>query len=663
MKIIFIALLIGLALPNVFAQNISGVVNTYRKVLWADSATGRAKLSNVSGFAGYNGRKVLLIQMKGATMNGGSSTTDAGFGDVTDIGSAGFYEVATICGFLNDTVVFERKFNNFYDVNGHVQCIIMPSYTNATVIDTVKAAPWDPAADTGGVVALEVTGTLFLTKPIYADGKGFQGGTYTQFGGTCNVNPLAPPTDYYMPFLANGLKTGGRKGEGIADFITGKEYARGKQASGGGGGNNHNGGGAGGGNYGAGGDGGNRVTGALGQCASNGIAKGGVSLSSYGYAVTPAIQNRIFMGGGGGAGHDNDGFGLPGGAGGGIIFIMADRIEGAGAVLADNALLANGEVPGRFLPSPLSFYSNASSSDGAGGGGAGGTIVLLVSNYGGNAIRIQASGGRGGNSEVGNNTQCSGPGGGGGGGVLWYSSPLSGVAVTLAGGAKGITTSGLPACNGQSNNATDGGAGSLRSGFQLAAPRDSSPVCKGLVALQWQTSISGYEKSGINHIQLSIDRAAQVKGCVLQRVGADGFYTDRYSVTGRNTGIYTFTDALAWPATPLYRGKFILLDGTVQYSSVLSLRPAQGSSMPHADVFPNPAANQVSAQIYTPVGGLAGMEIIDVLGKRVWVRKQVLNKGGNIIPIRLEQLPEGSLFFKVTLGNSVIVKPFLRLLK
>lgn len=46
------------------------------------------------------------------------------------------------------------------------------------------------------------------------------------------------------------------KGEGIANYITGKQFARGKQANGGGGGNNHNTGGGGGSLGGDGGQGG-----------------------------------------------------------------------------------------------------------------------------------------------------------------------------------------------------------------------------------------------------------------------------------------------------------------------------------------------------------------------------------------------------------------------
>ena len=101
--------------------------------------------------------------------------------------------------------------------------------------------------------------------------------------------------------------------------------------NGGGGGNNHNAGGGGGGNYGAGGDGGNRVDAPIGNCQSNSPGKGGLALNTFGYNLTPVANNKIFMGGGGGAGHDNGGTGIQGGAGGGIIYISANSIIGNAA--------------------------------------------------------------------------------------------------------------------------------------------------------------------------------------------------------------------------------------------------------------------------------------------------------------------------------------------
>src|SRR6188768_68284 len=102
----------------VFSQtttNINSIINTYHKVL-AISTTA-AKLDNVSGLA--YGNTVLIIQMKGATIN--TTASSASFGDVTSPNDVGNYEVATICSVSNDTVYFFNQVLSTYDVNYKVQ--------------------------------------------------------------------------------------------------------------------------------------------------------------------------------------------------------------------------------------------------------------------------------------------------------------------------------------------------------------------------------------------------------------------------------------------------------------------------------------------------------------------------------------------------------------
>ena len=92
--------------------NISGIRNSYHSVLGVYATTVAAKLDNVSGLA--YGNTVLLIQMKGATIN---TTNNSTFGDTTSLNYAGNYEIATICSVSNDTVYFFNQLLNTYDVN------------------------------------------------------------------------------------------------------------------------------------------------------------------------------------------------------------------------------------------------------------------------------------------------------------------------------------------------------------------------------------------------------------------------------------------------------------------------------------------------------------------------------------------------------------------
>ena len=73
----------------VSAQNISGTINTYTNV--TGIATNVVTVGNAAGFA--VGDKVLLIQMKGATITTGNV---AAFGTITSYGNAGNYEYLTV---------------------------------------------------------------------------------------------------------------------------------------------------------------------------------------------------------------------------------------------------------------------------------------------------------------------------------------------------------------------------------------------------------------------------------------------------------------------------------------------------------------------------------------------------------------------------------------
>ncbi|MBK7343101.1 MAG: hypothetical protein IPJ06_08415 [Saprospiraceae bacterium] len=113
------------------------------------------------------------------------------------------------------------------------------------------------------------------------------------------------------------------------------------------------------------------------------------------------------MGGGGGAGHQNEGVGSAGMAGGGILVIIADHLAGNGHQIESNG--------GNALESGV---------DGAGGGGSGGTIVMDVGSLTG-AVSIHTNGGHGGNNKgVPWMNHCIAPGGGGSGGVLYITKSM-----------------------------------------------------------------------------------------------------------------------------------------------------------------------------------------------------------------------------------------------
>ncbi|HZI12930.1 MAG TPA: Ig-like domain-containing protein [Myxococcus sp.] len=289
---------------------------------------------------------------------------------------------------------------------GATQVVKVPEYTTLTVAPggRIIAEPWDGRR--GGVVALLATGAVNNDGAISASGQGFRGGvTFNGSGDGC----VDPDEDW---------PGGAPKGEGgvlgryfALDVFpwTGLGLFGGRNvANAGGGGICHNSGGGGGGGAGAGGKGGRTWSGD--EPSSRDVGGFGGARMVF----DPA--DRLFFGGGGGTGHANDEANLPGGAGGGIVFIRGASLGGTGVVSADGAAGGN------------------SVNDAASGGGAGGTLYLRFSGSIACGVNsLVARGGEGGDS---NFETSHGTGGGGGGGRVLVQ-PAPGCAPVVTGGQEG----------------------------------------------------------------------------------------------------------------------------------------------------------------------------------------------------------------------------------
>ena len=148
MRVLKIIGLMGLILTgSVFhAQSISGVVNQYVAVTSVNLNS-----VNVSSAQGFSvGDRVLLIQMKGATI---SSTNNASFGQIQNYGNAGNFEFTNIAAINGTTITFVQNLCKTFTVSGLVQLIRVPVYNQATVVGTLTSQPWNGTV--GGVVAIE----------------------------------------------------------------------------------------------------------------------------------------------------------------------------------------------------------------------------------------------------------------------------------------------------------------------------------------------------------------------------------------------------------------------------------------------------------------------------------------------------------------------------
>lgn len=366
---------------------------------------------------------IILMQMQGATI---VEENNNAFGTILDIGSAGKYEKATIQAVRGDTIFLQNSLLNTYLIEGKVQIISYPKYENATITDTLKAKNWD--GETGGILALQAN-ILTLNAPITTTGAGFRGGETRSPESNC-TGGLNNASRF---FYTIGDWRGAYKGEGIREFIVGKELGRGPLANGGGGGNDHNSGGGGGSNITKGGNGGIRPTPIFTlACRGDNPGRAGVALN--------AVSDRIFMGGGGGAGHTNNSTNKDGGNGGGIILLEVNTLVGNNALVA-----ANGGTAATAI------------GDGGSGGGAGGSIVLLAQSISSAPI-VEAKGGNGASVNNNNGETCFGPGGGGSGGYLL--SNTNNITANINGGISGRSTaSRLANCNNTTNDAQDGQTG------------------------------------------------------------------------------------------------------------------------------------------------------------------------------------------------------------
>jgi uncharacterized repeat protein (TIGR01451 family) len=557
---------------------ISGILNTYFPPASTAVTVNAGATSIALGTATATGAStpiaigdlVLIIQMQDATIN---STNTSSYGDGTagtgsgyTSATAGRYEFAIATSAVpiaGGTLTVSAGLTNTYTAaaattNAGVkqfQVVRVPQYSSAT-LGSVQAAPWNGA--TGGVAALDVAGALTLGGgSIDVSGRGFRGGGGLDQNGGTGTNA------YYRQASTSG--DGGTKGEGIAgtpryvynsttgsviDYTTegypNGAFDRGAPGNAGGGGtdgdpsaNDENSGGGGGGNGGAGGLGGNSW--------NSNLVVGGV-----GGATFPGTALLTVMGGGGGSGTANNqtgGYQTSGAAGGGIVIVRAGTVSGSGTINANGATALDIDM------------------DGAGGGGAGGSVIVTVKTGTLSGLTITANGGNGGNAWI--NTagavNAHGPGGGGGGGVVYQS---GGATVSVAGGAHGVTTTGL-----LTYGSASGSSGISSTTASSALPGASSGAqCIPVLTVTKSTSTASVLQGAIATYTITVKNAAGVAAA--QKVN--------------------ISDPLPQPIASGFSfastGAVTLSNGATRATTT---NPAVGDTTPNWGVFTIPASGQV----------------------------------------------------------------------
>jgi len=422
-RLVLCLLLVCSGSASLFSQA-DTIINKYAKVLTRNDY--QITVDNATDFSA--GDYALIIQMKGVSID---TDNTPNYGNLEDIvGTPGQYEFIVINSVVGNTITFLSRIKD-YDPSGFVQIIRVPFFNSAGFNKKLTCKKWDAADGTGGVLALIVGGKLTLVNDIDVSGKGFSGGLASVGAGLC-AGPAGISDTYSFPA---SFDNAGFKGEGIAshyspiavpELLPYPLKGQGRLLSGGGGGNGRFSGGGGGSNRGNGSDGGLQD-----ELLCNDPNIGGNK--GFGITTYPSIDPAnhtagVFMGGGGGSSTYLSGAtATAGGHGGGIVFILADSIDGN-----NKSILASGES----ALTATGIYS------GAGGGGAGGSIVIFSDNYSDNLLNITANGGKGGDVEqsfLSTRPEGGGVGGAGGGGyvALLKKEPLpSNISISKAGGTE-----------------------------------------------------------------------------------------------------------------------------------------------------------------------------------------------------------------------------------
>ncbi len=375
------------------ALNVSAAKTVVNAAVPLRAAAAGGSMALDVGNAGFNVGDLLLI----IAVSGADSWPDAGVIDLTNT-ALGRWELARVSAVMTPQVQLTAPLAQSFAPPG-VQVVRVPEYTQVAITDagSVVAAAWDGGA--GGVVAMFVDGPLIVQGRVSAAGAGFRGGVYRL---SPNISGCVA-SDGTFP-------DGAARGEGLvlASYET-KLSGSNRATTGGGGGLCNDSGGGGGGHGAMGGNGGASYDG-----DRDVGGRGGARL----LASFPA---RLTFGGGGGSGWGNDNAGTNGGSGGGIVWLRAASLSGAGTIEA------NGATANSALAAP---------DDGMGGGGAGGSVLVEIS--GAAACRsIEAGGGDGGNAFNG----PIGPGGGGAGGrARLVASTFGGCEVSTLAGLAGVAT-------------------------------------------------------------------------------------------------------------------------------------------------------------------------------------------------------------------------------
>src|ERR1043165_7768659 len=111
----------------VMAQTpISGVINHYAAVSVINFCGNTVTVNSAAGFS--VGQRVMIIQMKGATIDG---SNNASFGNINSYNGCGNYEINEISLISGTTIEFKYAMMRDYEAGGAIQLVSLEEYNDA----------------------------------------------------------------------------------------------------------------------------------------------------------------------------------------------------------------------------------------------------------------------------------------------------------------------------------------------------------------------------------------------------------------------------------------------------------------------------------------------------------------------------------------------------
>lgn len=332
------------------------VINDIAASANAAAGSETVTLSNVVGSRPFRvGDRVLLHQTQAAT------------------GPVGHYEYRRVTAATATGLTLDAPLANAYVTSPthRAQVLVVPEVGALTVAEgaTLTARAWD--GNSGGILALDVSGAVEIAGTVHMNGRGFRGRSH--------------PCPYRC---GRGYQGESALGLGEANIVA-------NGAGGGGGGRGQDDGAGGGGGHGEPGIAGpNRMgCGVCSECVDGAIPGGAGGT----VAGMPTLSRMVLFGGAGGEGGADEDGGNPGagGNGGGIVLLRARSIT----LVNSGAIQANG---GNGLGGNQNACGGVGCGMGGGGGGAGGSVRLVT--VGALALgvnQVRATGGLGGGATCG----------------------------------------------------------------------------------------------------------------------------------------------------------------------------------------------------------------------------------------------------------------------